>query len=294
MSAVPLWAMFGLAAAALSATQMLLQERFRAEPLPVAFWSKVACALVMLPFVVIHGMPHNPLYYALLAAQSLLWVVSDVIFYRGINQASAGVISRVLPMATILSFFLWLAIDWTTARAYIAAPAHSAAIVAVLCLLAAFAWRLKNCAVTIGAMRSVWFVLFASVAGSVSTKYITQQADIGQGVYAFVFGEAVVMIAMWLLYYAIKRPLPASSMFGPRAVRTGMTVGAVAAFATAATVYAVYHVDNPAYITAVRYLDSILILLYYRATGKPSKGHVYAGLGIVACAAALVILKSGG
>ncbi|MDE2029592.1 MAG: hypothetical protein KGI97_03405 [Alphaproteobacteria bacterium] len=291
--ALPLWAVFGFLGASLSAAQMLTQEKLKAAPFPMAFWCKVVCAVVMAPFVVLHGLPSNPFYYALLAAQSLLWVVSDVIFYRGINASGAAVIARVIPIATIVSFFLWFAVDPHLALAYIATPVRSAVIVAVLCLLALFAWRLKDCKVTTQALRTVWFVLFASIVGSVSTKYITMQADIGQGVYAYVFVEAVIMIAMWLAYYAVKRPVPPRAMFGGAAIKAGFGVGLPAAFAIAATVYAVYNVDNPAYVSAVRYLDSVLILLAYRAMGRPATGRIWAGLGVVACAAALIVLKSG-
>jgi len=291
---IPLWAVFGIVAAGLSSAQMLLQERFKTAPLPMAFWSKAACALVMLPFVVAVGLPANPVYYALLVAQSLLWVVSDVIFYRGINDVGAGVVARILPMATFASFFLWFAVDWPLASAYAAQPLHSAMIAGVFGLSAYFAWHLKECPVTRKALRVIWFVLFANVAGSLSTKIITRYAGIEQGISAYIFCEALIMIAMWLIYYAIKKPVPARIMFGWPSIKAGLIVGSVAGFAIAATVYAVYHIDNPAYVSAVRYLDAVMIFFYYRATGRPNHGHVWAGLGIVACAAALVVLKAQG
>jgi len=289
---IPLWALFGILAAALSSAQMLLQERLKAAPLPMAFWSKAACALVMIPFVVAVGLPHNPLYYMLLIAQSLLWVISDVIFYRGINEVGAGIIARILPLATLVGFFLWFAIDWPLANSYIAQPLHSAMIAIVMGLTAFFAWHLKSCPVTKKALRAVWFVLFASIVGSLSTKIITQYADIQQGISAYIFCEALIMLTMWLLYYAVRRPLPLQVMFGLSAIKSGFQVGAVAACGIAATVYAVYHIDNPAYVSAVRYLDAVMIFFFYRATGRPNQGHVWAGFGIVACAAALVILKA--
>ena len=271
---------------------MLLQEHFKAAPLPMAFWSKVACAIAMIPFVAQAGLPDNPVYYGLLVAQSLLWVVSDVIFYRGINESGAGVIARILPMATLASFFLWFAFDWHLASVYLATPMRSAAIALIFCLSAFFAWHLKKCAVTRKTLRSIWFVLFAAIAGSLSTKLITQYADISQGVPAYVFCEAVIMITMWLAYYAVRRPVPVAVMFGGQSIKAGMTVGCAAACAVAATVYAVYHIDNPAYVAAVRYMDAVMIFFFYRATGRPNQGRVWAGFGIVACAAALVVLKA--
>ena len=290
----PAWAAFGFIAAVLAAAQMLLQERFRTAPLAMAFWCKGACAVAMLPLVVTLGFPSDPVYYALLAAQSLLWVVSDVIFYRGINEVGAAVVARILPLGTFASFFLWFAVDWPLARAYIARPEHSLAIAAVFGLSAFFAWHLKECVVTRRALRAIWFVLFANVAGSLSTKIITHYADINQGVPTYVFCEALIMMAMWLGYYAVKRPLPVATMFGWPSIRAGAAVGAVSSLSIAAGLYAVYHVDNPAYVSAVRYLDGALIVFINRATGRPNRGHVWAGLGLVGCAAALVILRAQG
>src|SRR5512140_3764297 len=150
---LPLWAVFGVLAASLSATQMLLQEKFKTQPFAMAFWNKATCVLVMAPAVYITGLPTNPVFYALLATQALLWVVSDVIFFRGINEVGAGVIARVLPFGTLISFFLWFAFDWNLAVAYAAAPLHSIAIIAVFCLSAFFTWNLRNCPVTRKAIR---------------------------------------------------------------------------------------------------------------------------------------------
>lgn len=292
VSSFPLWAVFGLLAALLSSAQMLLQERFKTAPFAMAFWNKVACALIMIPFVIMTGLPSNPLFYALLATQALLWVVSDVVFYRGINEVGAGVVARVLPLGTLLSFFLWFAIDWPLAIAYASAPAHTVAIIAVFCLSAFFAWNLRTCAVTRKALRVIWFTLFASVTGALFTKVITQQTGIGSGIFGYVFTEALIMITMWLIYYAVKRPLPAKVMFGLPAIKSGMAVGSVSAFSVAAALYAFYHIDNPAYVSAVRHLNAVMIFFIYRATGRPNKGHVWAGFGIVACAAALIVLKA--
>ncbi len=286
------WAIFGFAAAGLSAAQMLLQERFKTAPFAMAFWGKAGCALVMLPFVIAHGLPDNWYYYLLLTAQSLLWVVSDVIFYRSISESGAGVISRILPISTIASFFLWFAIDWPSASTYIATPWHSLAIIIVLSLSAFCASELKKCPVTMAAFRKVWFVLLAAIIGTVSTKYISQQAAIKQGVYAYVFCEALIMMAVWLLYYAVKPPLLPKIMFSPSSIKSGVIVGSVSAFAVAATVYAVYNADNPAYVSAIRYLDAVMILGFYRLTRRPDPSRIWAGLGIVACAAILIILKA--
>jgi len=56
--------------------------------------------------------------------------------------------------------------------------------------------------------------------------------------------------------------------------------------------YAYYNVDNPAYIPAIKFLDTIIIMAVYPLMGLKSRGNLVAGIGVVACAAALVLLKA--
>ncbi|MFA4995515.1 MAG: hypothetical protein WC521_09490 [Bdellovibrionales bacterium] len=294
VSPIPLWAVFGLLAASLSATMMLLCEKFKTPPFAMAFWNKVGCAIVMTPLVLMTGLPTNPVFYALLAMQALLWVVSDVVFWRGINVVGAGVVSRILPMAPLLSFFLWFAIDPSLIAKYTATPWLSAGIIVVFCLSAFFAWNLRDCVVTRKGLRAIWFVLCAAIVGSLAAKFITQQTDMSNGVFGYVFCEALMMVSMWLVYYAVKRPLPAKVMFGLPAIKSGLTVGLVSAFTVSSVLYAYYHIDNPAYIPTLRYLDSVIIFFFYRIVGRPNQGRLWASFGIVACAAALVVLKAQG
>jgi len=290
-SSFPPWAAFGLLAAFLSSSQLLLQEKFKGSPFAMAFWNKVGCAIVTFPLVLHTGLPTNPVFYALLATQALMWAISDVVLFKGVNEVGAGVVARLLPIGTLISFFLWFAIDRPLALTYAAAPLRTSAIVFVFILSAVFAWNLRKCTVTRKGIRAIWFTLCAVVVGTLFTKIITQQAPIGTGIYGYVFVEALIMNAIWLLYYVIRKPVPAHVMFGKQTIKAGITVGLVAGLTVASNLYAVYYVDNPAYVTAVRHLNAVLIIFFYRATGRPSEGRVWAGLGIVACAAALIVLR---
>lgn len=292
MSFLPLWAFFGLGAAALSALMMLLQERLRVNGFALACWNKIACSLVMLPFVLLYGLPHNPLFYLYLGAGAVMYAVSDVIFFNGITKASAGTVARLLPSATILSFLLWFAVRPELLQKYLASPVIFALIFLTLYLSAFFAGRLKKCAVTMQAMRTVWFVIFAATVGPLLAKLVTAQADPGQGPFAYVFCEALMMLALWSVYALIRRPLPFAEMVSGETVKKGLLIGTVMAGVVLLNVSAYYNVDNPAYIPAIKALDSVMILAFYKLTGRTITGDIRSGLGIVACAAALIVLKA--
>ncbi|MCB1533028.1 MAG: hypothetical protein KDJ35_09195 [Alphaproteobacteria bacterium] len=289
---MPLWAVFGLISATLSAGVMLIQEKIKLDGFTLAFWNKVAAVTLMAPMVVFMGAPDNPQFYLLIASQAVIWVISDVIFFDAIPKVGAGLVSRILPASTILTFCLWFLIDPALWRVYMETPLRSFLVFGVLCASVFFAVRLRHCPISWQAVRMIWFVIFAAVIGPLMTKLVMNEASFSQGPFAYVFFEALTMVTLWLAYYAIRRPIPADVLFSKRAAKGGFMVGSVAALMVATNVAAISIVDNPGLIPAIKFTDTMIILLFYRAVGRKEKSDVLSGLGIVACAAALIILKS--
>ena len=289
---LPLWAVFGLLAALLSATMMLLQERLKVDGFALAYWNKIACVLATLPIVLVKGLPHQPLFYVFLGIGAFMYTVNDVVFFRAIPRVGAGIVARLLPGAMILSFLLWFVVKPSLFLHYMHSPYVSVAIFAVLCSSAWFAGHIKKCTVSMQAVRTIWFVIFAATVGPLLSKTVTTYADIRQGPSAYIFSEALMMLTIWSIYFIVRRPIPWRVMVSRHTCFGGLAIGLVSAGMVAANVYAYYNVDNPAYIPAVKYLDSIIILVVYGLTGRPVKGNVWAGIGVVACAAALVVLKA--
>ncbi|MGZ9108474.1 MAG: hypothetical protein ACXW4B_06600 [Micavibrio sp.] len=289
---IPAWAVFGLLSAAFSALMMLMQEKLKVDGYALAFWNKVTCATVMLPFVIVNGLPQNPLFYLFLGIGACMYAVSDVVFFRAIPKVGAGIVSRLLPGAVILSFMLWFAVKPDLLMKYLADPIPSALIFIVLCLSVWFSMHLKKCAVSMEAVRAIWFVIFAATVGPILAKTVTGYADIGQGPFAYVFIEALMMVSIWGSVFLIRRPIPASVMFSRQSWRGGMMVGCVSATMVLLSTYAYYAVDNPAYIPAIKFLDTIIIMGVYALWGRKNSGNLLAGFGVVACAAALIVLKA--
>lgn len=286
------WAFYGLTTAALSACMMLLQEHYKVNGYALAFWNKAACVIVSAPLVFYFGLPSQPLFYFYLALSAVLYAISDVVFFSAITKTSAGAVSRLVPVGSILGFLLWFAVDPALIEKYMAKPFISALIFTTLCASAFFAGRLRKCAVTMEALRAVWFVLFAATVGPMFSKAVTAHADVGQGPYAYVFFQALMMMALWAVYLAIKKPIPLSLFFARHSWQKGLIIGSVSAGAVLMKVLAFYFVDNPAYIPAVIALDSVIILFVYRLWGRSIEGDIRSGLAVVACAAALIILKA--
>ena len=286
------WAVFGLIAAVFSAAMMLLQEKLRVNGYALAFWVKAVCVVVTLPFVMAHGAPDDPRFYIYLALTAVLYAVNDVIFFNGITKTNAGAVARLVPASSVLGFLLWFVIDPSLLEKYSAAPTITGLIFLTLCLFSFFAFRLKRCTVTMNTLRAIWYVLLAATIGPMLTKMTTFYAVRDQAIYAYVFFQALMMMGLWLAYLFIRKPLPLAEFFSKDAMKKSLLVGLVMAVMVLTKFTSYYYVDNPAYIPALMALDSVMILFFYKWRGRKVEGDIASGLGIVACAVALIVLKA--
>ncbi len=202
----------------------------------------------------------------------------------------------MLPASVIFSFLLWFLVDPSSFHVYLEKPSIAALIFAVLCLWVYCATHLRKCAVSMKTARTVWFVIFASIVGPLLGKATTNSTDIEHGTYAYPFVQALIMVVIWTFFFsahAQTRFIPAIPALAPFAGATASMIGSLSgSFSVILGVLAFYHVDNPAYTSAVGYLNSIFILLAYAVMGRKNDGNVAAGIGMVACAAVLIILKA--
>jgi hypothetical protein len=289
---LPLWAFFGIAAAILSSCMMLLQEHFRVNGYTLAFWNKTATLMIAFPFMLMHAWPTDPLFYVFIALTAVLYSISDVVFFTSIPKSSAGAVARVVPIASVLGFLLWFVINPSLFVKYVQHPVISLLIFTTLCLFAVFAFRLKKCEFTMQTLRFVWFVIFAATVGPMLSKLMMFHATREQAVFIGVSIQSIMMMSLMMLFIIIRKPVPVSDLFVRDTWQKGLIVGATGGAGVLLKYVSFYYVDNPAYVPAIMALDSVMILLFYKATGRKIEGDIFAGLGIVFCAAALIILKA--
>ena len=100
------------------------------------------------------------------------------------------------------------------------------------------------------------------------------------------------MLSIWSIYLYVRKPMKISVLFSRPVWRGSLLFGTVNAIGMVVVALGFGRADNPAYITALEFLNSFLILLVYTATGRKNDGNIIAGIGMVACAAILIILKA--
>ena len=289
---IPSWALLGLYAALITTAIPLIQERLKAEGFAVAMIVKFVACIAMVPFVITHGFPDNPKFYYAVAITSVLWAISDVIYFRSIPKVGAGVVTRLLPSAVILSFILWFFIDPALLEKYRANPLQASLIAGIILLSAWFASRLKNCAVSWKGFRVIWFVIFAACVGPLIEKMTLGYAPVKQAPFAFVFVQACFMLCCYLLYYMVRKPVSRGVLLSPLSLKAGILIGLCSAAGVTFRFMALQEPEHPAYLSVILFTDALWVVLFHRLIGKSDNSNIWAGLGIVFCAIALTVVKS--
>lgn len=289
---IPSWALFALAASLLICAIPLIQEKFKADGFSVAFWVKVVVLTITTPLVLQSNFPDDPRFYATLAMTSLLWCVSDVVYFRSVPIVGAGAVSRLLPSAVIITFILWFFIDPALLDKYLSRPWQAGGLCAIVLTSVVLTTLIRRSPVSWQAVRLIWFVIFAACVGPVVDKLALGYAPAKQAPLAYMFVQAGFMLTFWLIYYAIAKPVSPRILLSSSSIFVGGIIGIVATLVLYLKTNALLLVEHPAYVQVILFSDSLWILLIYRLMGRKENGTILPSLGIVACATALVIVKN--
>lgn len=100
------------------------------------------------------------------------------------------------------------------------------------------------------------------------------------------------MLMMWSVFALIKKPVTRQIFFAKESVKGGIAIGIVATIKLGLKFQALIYCDHPALLSVILFTDALWIILYYKLTGREDHSKIWAGLGLVGCAAALVLVKS--
>ncbi len=289
---IPLWALYALMAALCVVVVMLVQERVKAHGFVLAFWLKLFVVLFTLPLAVQAGFPTDPVFYGILLVTAVLYCVSDIAYFHAIPQIGSGLITRIMPGAVVVSFFLWLLVDYKNAPHYFEHPVKSFGIFSAVLMAALSTSFLKKCPVSWSGLRQVWVCLFAGCVGPVLSKLCLSHADPSQASYSYIAAQGVMMLALWLLYFCVRKPVPAKVFLSSRSIKSGLTVGVFSTAIMLLKTQAMVLTDNPAYVSILMYTDALWVIVIYKIIGRKETSNVWAGLGIVTSAVMLIIFKS--
>jgi uncharacterized membrane protein len=286
------WVIYALLTAVANSTIPLLQEKFKADGFAVAFWIKFVTVLFAIPFIIHLGLPSHPLFYVYVGVTAILYSLSDIVYFRAIPVIGSGLVTRLLPASVVITFFLWFIIDPALARTYLAEPWKAVSIVAIMALFTFCATQIKKCAVSWQGVRVIWFVILAACIGPIFSKLSMRYAEEHQAAYAYIFIQAIMMIVFLSGVYVIKKPTTKQAMLAKGSIQMGMTIGIAITLAGLFKMRAIQYVDNPGLASVVIFTDVLIVMGVYKMMGKKEDSNVWAGLGIVACAILVILVRN--
>ncbi|OIN87822.1 MAG: hypothetical protein AUJ12_00525 [Alphaproteobacteria bacterium CG1_02_46_17] len=288
----PLWILLGFAASFLNTAIPLIQEKVKADGFAVAVWVKITVVVTSLPVVLYMGFPTDIGFYVMTAISGAIWCINDIIYFRTIPVVGAGVVSRILPASVILSFVVWFAFDPALLVTYLERPWQAGALFAIVLLSVSFSMMMKSCPITWKGVRMIWFVVLAAAIGPLIDKLSLGYAPAAKAPSAFMFSQGLIMLVFWASYSLIKRPVSRAVFLSKDSLKAGLSIGVVASAKLALKFQALIYCDHPALLSVILFTDALWIIFYYRLTGREDHSKIWAGLGLVGCAAALVLVKS--
>ena len=289
---LPLWFVIALAAAMISVIVPLLQEKFKADGYALTFWSRAFMSLPLIPFVFHYGLPTDGTFYVYAAISAVIFGISDILYFRALPQIGSGMMTRLLPSSVMFTFVLWFLVEPQLLDKYLSKPLPAVLIILTLCVFVWLTMKAKQCEISWKGIKLIWPVIAGACIGPVLSKGALLHATPEQGVFAFICIEAGLMLIWMSVYYRVKKPIAANVLFSRNSLKTGIVIGLSWAVIIGMKTKAIQLVDNPGIVAVVFFTDVLWVMLFYKLIGRKEEGNIWIGLGIVACAVALLLLQN--
>lgn len=292
------WIFFAVLAAVTQAAFPLLNEYFQVRPLYLMFWMRAFALAALLPVLLFLPLPEDPLFYLFVLAGAFIFSYFDIVYVGVGASKGAGVVTRIEPLIVGATFLIWLAIVPAQIGELAASPLRTGGIVAGFAGSLYFALRLRHCAVSASALREMALPIVLGAMGVICGKLAMNHSEALSGTAYYSLFQNLFALAIYLVILA----LPAvrdrlareggASLFDKRVLLAGAVVAVNWILHTPTKYFAIDQVANPAYVTVVTLTSPLWVLLLYRIAGRREKADIVSGLGIVFCAAVLVLFSS--
>lgn len=284
-----LWVALGFGGSLTSAGRDLLIQHHKTDGQAVGWWFRGLGLLVVLPFLAWFDFPTAWQFWALAIASACLLSVTDVIVYNAAATVGAGPTGRLRRISILLTFLLWLAIDPTQADKLIENPLLAALVFAIHALCVFFALRLRHNDFSWQALRLLAGPILSSALAPIMLKLCYDYVDnVTQGAMAYLFIQTLFVLIIWTVRDAMRGKLTFAL---PRKQGWAALIGAVTLLDLIVKLYAYFYVANPAYVAVVQLTETVWVLAYHKIRGIKDQSDVASGMGIVVCAAVLILLQ---
>ncbi len=270
---------------------MYMHQRLKGSNAASAVWIKLIAVTVAFPVLLRTGLPQEPMFYIFTGLAAMVWCVNDLIYFRAVNEHGAALLARLSPLGLIAIFIAWFFIRPELLHQYLQDGPRFAAVCAVLLFCVGCAVAVRRCPFSWQALKSIWFVIVASVIGTFLVKEAVDAAPVAKGVFGYVGIEAALMLLFYGAWFSLRDKAGGRAVFSRHGVKTGLVVGGFLVAAIILRTAAQQKVDHPAYVTMISMLDVVWLMVLTPLSGWKDRSNKWAGLGIAASALALAFLK---
>jgi hypothetical protein len=292
-----IWIAAGLASALFSAFSGIINERTHASGNMLASWFRIVSVVVCVPFISFLTLPTAWQFWALVLTSAVIMGISDVVLFNAIKRIGAGPSSRFRRTAVLITFIAWLIVSPSLLLHYVDNPGIGLMILATHILAVVFALRLKKDDHSWDGLKALWLPILASALGPILSKLSFEYTDtIAQGIFSYMFIQSTAVLIGYSLYGLVRggwRNAKPSlmGMVADGAWKPCILASLAIVMSIALKYYGYSLVENPAYVSVLLLTDTVWLLLYHRLYGLKDKTDIASGMGIVACATALILIQ---
>lgn len=261
--------------------------------LPLMFWLRVFGTIFLIPVIFILPPPTNPIFYLTVIGTSLIFCYTDVKFVGLSSEKGAGLSTRLETFTVWVVFILWTLINPDLLNKYLENPIKFLGIVFSIGACCFFSLRLKNCAISWDAVKKIFPAVCLGSVGFILGKIAVNTSPINIGVWYYVLfqaGLSFVLYSIFICFDSWKNPekYEAKPIANKRAIFFGFIMSVSFLINMVVKYYAIWAVENPAYVSMIGMLSPFWVVILYKLIGRKENLDVISGLGIVLSCALLI------
>ncbi len=262
-----------------------------------AFWRGLLCFIILAPTIFFLPFPKEPLFYISTFIASVLGVYIDIRILDAAKDFGGGIITRILSLAPIITFFVWFGFKPGLIATYFSQPLLSLGLLSIIVLVILVLLRLRTCEYNRKALLSLFPVLICIGVAPLFNKNAMDHSPVLSGVLYYIWLQGGIIALFSFITMILRGEVSNISMgfslvFQKQNLYYGTIIALFALFLLGTKSFAFSLVEHPVYVSIVQRLSAIWVILFYRLIQHEEKGDVRSGLVLVLLAVLFIAIES--
>ena len=291
-----LWWIPAIVTSVFQAGYQTANQFFKLAGQTAVFWRGVIPFILFAPLPLFIPFPQDPTFYLSVLLASLLATYSDSVAFISAKRWGGGIVSRLVSLTPIFSFFIWFLFRPDLIDAYFDQPLISLALITLLIGVVVILYRLKACDINRTALIYMGPALVAMGLISLFNKNAMDHSPLLSGILYYIWLQAgfMAVVSFGVITVQNRSIKTAWKMVSqgdkPKA---GLVIALFLIFFLGTKSFAYTLVEHPTYISVIqKAVTPLMVLFYYRLIRHREEGQIGWGLALVALAVLFIALES--